>query len=67
LTCEPADGLAAQLRLIKDADEIAAMRRAIQITEQALDDVIDAVRAGMTERQIANSLTQALLQRGAED
>jgi Xaa-Pro aminopeptidase len=64
--CEAADGLIAQLRMIKDANEIAAMRRAIQITEQALDDVIDAVRAGMTERQIANILTQALLQRGAE-
>jgi Xaa-Pro dipeptidase len=66
LTCEPADALVAQLRLIKDADEIAALRRAIQITEQALDDVIGAVRAGMPERQIANMLTQALLQRGAE-
>jgi Xaa-Pro dipeptidase len=64
--CEPADALISQLRAIKDADEIAAMRRAVQITEQALDDVIDAVRAGMTERQIANLLTQALLQRGAE-
>ena len=42
------------------------MRRAIQITEQALDDVIDAVRVGLTERQIANVLTQALLRRGAE-
>jgi Xaa-Pro dipeptidase len=66
LTCEPADALVAQLRLIKDVDEIAALRRAVHITERALDDVIDAVRAGMTERQIANLLTQALLQRGAE-
>jgi Xaa-Pro dipeptidase len=66
LTCEPADALVAQLRMLKDAEEIAAMRRAVQITEQALDDVIDAVQAGMTERQVANLLTQALLQRGAE-
>ena len=66
IKCEPADALIAQLRMIKDADEIAAMRRAIEITEQALDDVLDAVRVGMTERQIANLLTQALLQRGAE-
>jgi Xaa-Pro dipeptidase len=65
LVCEPADALIAQLRMIKDADEIAAMRRAIQITEQALDDVIDAIRVGMTERQIANALAQAMLQRGA--
>jgi len=66
LTCEPADALSAQLRMIKDADEIAAMRRAIEITERALDDVLAAVRVGMAERQIANLLTQALLQRGAE-
>lgn len=64
--CEAADGLIAQLRMIKEATEVAALRRAIQVTEQALDDVIDAVRSGMTERQIANTLTQALLQRGAE-
>ncbi len=66
LTCEPADAIVAQLRTIKDADEVAALRRAVQITEQALDDLIDAVRVGMTERRIANLLTQALLQRGAE-
>ena len=66
LTCEPVDALIAQLRMIKDAGEIAALRRAIRITEQALDDVSDVVRAGMTERRIANLLTQALLQRGAE-
>jgi Xaa-Pro dipeptidase len=66
LTCEAADSLIARLRMIKDADEVAAMRRAIAITEQALDDVIDVVRIGMTERQIANALTQALLQHGAE-
>ncbi len=66
LTCESADALIAQLRMIKDADEIAALRRAIRMTEQALDDVIDAARVGMTERQIASLLTQALLQRGAE-
>ena len=66
VTCEPADALIAQLRMIKDADEVAAMRRAIEITERALDDVLDAVRMGMTERQVANLLTQALLQRGAE-
>jgi Xaa-Pro dipeptidase len=66
VTCEPADTLIAQLRMIKDADEIAAMRRAVEITERALDEVLAAVRVGMTERQVANLLTQALLKRGAE-
>jgi Xaa-Pro dipeptidase len=66
LTCEPADALIAQLRMVKDAGEIAALRRAIAITERALDDVRAAVRVGQTERHVASMLTQALLQRGAE-
>ncbi len=66
LACQPADALIARIRQLKDADEIAALRRAIHITEQALDDVMGPVQAGMTERAIANVLTQALLQRGAE-
>ena len=41
-------GLCAAPRTIKDAGEIAAMRRAIAITEQALDDVLDVVRVGMS-------------------
>jgi Xaa-Pro dipeptidase len=61
-----ADALIAGLRLIKDPDEIASMRRAIKITEQALDDVLDVIRAGLTERQVANELLIALLRRGAE-
>ncbi len=66
IVIEDADALIAQLRMIKDAGEIAAMRRAIAITEGALEDVVAAVRAGLTERQIANELTRALLRHGAE-
>lgn len=64
--CEDADDLIASLRMIKDYAEIAAMRRAIQITEQALDDVCGVIRAGLTERQVANELLIALMRRGAE-
>ena len=64
---ENAEHLIAQPRLIKDADEIAAMRRAVAVAEQALDDVLSVVRIGMTERQVANELRLALLRRGAEN
>ncbi len=57
------DALAA-LRLRKDAAEVAALRRAIAISQDALQEVIGAVRPGMTERQIANALVIAMLQRG---
>ena len=66
VTFETADPLIAQLRMIKEADEVAAMRRAIVMTEQALDDVLGNVHAGLTEHYLANELTLALLRRGAE-
>jgi Xaa-Pro dipeptidase len=66
ITCEAADHLIGQLRMIKDADEIEQMRRAIAITEQALDEVLQVVRVGMTEHAVATELTLALLRGGAE-
>lgn len=61
---ENADELLSGLRLHKDANEIAAMRRAIRATELALERTVAAVRAGMTERQIANILRTALAESG---
>jgi Xaa-Pro aminopeptidase len=55
------------LRLKKTADEIAALERAIAISEAALADVLDQVRAGLTEKQVESLLVQALFRHGAED
>jgi Xaa-Pro dipeptidase len=52
------------LRAHKGPEEIAAMRRAIQISEDALRDVIAGTKAGMTERTIAGDLLIALLKHG---
>lgn len=50
----------------KSAEEVEAMRRAAQISEAALRTVIAQVEPGMTERQIAERLTQALLAEGSQ-
>ena len=52
------------LRLFKDEAEVALMREAIRITEQALRAVVEEVRPGMTERTVANRLAIALLEAG---
>ncbi len=52
------------LRLHKDASEIAAMREAIAISEAALQATIDAVRPGMTEREVGGLLVVEQLKRG---
>jgi Xaa-Pro dipeptidase len=52
------------LRLTKDAKEVAAMRRAIEISEEALHSTIHALEPGMTEHEIANQLAIAQIERG---
>ncbi len=46
----------AELRLHKDADEIALLRRAIEISERALGAMLDEVEVGMSEIEAANIL-----------
>jgi Xaa-Pro dipeptidase len=54
----------ADLRLRKDADEIAHLREAISISERALQATIQQVRPGMTEREIAGLLVIEQLRLG---
>ncbi len=54
------------LRVRKSPAEVAALENAIKISEAALADVLDRVRAGMTEFQVEALLTQALFAQGAD-
>ena len=62
-----AEHIFGKLRMIKDETEIAAMRKAVQITENALSGVLDTLKVGMTEKQIAAELLVNLLKGGAEN
>jgi Xaa-Pro aminopeptidase len=61
-----ADESLAQLRMCKDAREIAAMRRAVDIAQKALLATLPSIRPGATEKQIAAELTLQLLRAGSE-
>lgn len=54
------------LRLAKTDADIAALTRAIQISEAALGEVLDTVRVGMTEREIEARLIAAQFAHGAQ-
>ena len=54
------------MRAIKAPGEIASMRRAIEISEAALQATMDWARPGMTERQIADRLSADMLECGAQ-
>lgn len=51
---EDATSILADLRMVKDAAELAAMRAAVRIVEEALRAAVGQVRAGMTERELAD-------------
>ena len=64
----PDDGSAmlAKLRILKDPDEIAAIEKAVQISEAALTDTLAQIGAGMTETEIRAKLQINMLGRGAD-
>ncbi|MDX2159941.1 MAG: aminopeptidase P family protein [bacterium] len=53
------------LRARKTADEIASLRNAVQISENALDHLLREVKPGMTEAQIAARLESLMMDLGA--
>ena len=60
-----ADSALSALRLLKDADEIADLTRAIAISEAALGETLDSGIAGRREADIASHLKVAMLAQGA--
>jgi Xaa-Pro dipeptidase len=52
-------------RAIKTQDEIDAMQQAVRISEQALDALLEWIRPGMTEKQIAQQLMEEQRKLGA--
>ncbi len=66
-TLQAADGLVEQLRAVKDADELAVIRRAIAITDRAYLAVLAGLRPGQTEREIAWAFERALRDGGADE
>lgn len=54
------------LRLRKDSGEVAAMRRAVRVAEQALEQLLPRIKIGQTEKEIAAMLVQELTQAGAQ-
>ncbi len=63
----PAEGFLDPLRMVKDPEDVEAMRRACRIAEESLERVMGRFRRGMTEREIANELKIEMLRLGTEE
>jgi Xaa-Pro aminopeptidase len=62
----PAGGLVEDLRAVKDSTEVAAMRAAAEIANEAYESLRETGLAGRTEREVAVSLARFMEDRGAE-
>lgn len=58
-------GLVEGLRAVKDAGELAAIRKAVALADEALEAVLPTLRPGMTEREVAWRLERYMRERGA--
>jgi Xaa-Pro aminopeptidase len=54
------------LRIVKSAEEINALAKALRITDQAFEQVAPTIRAGESERAVAWRIEQAFRELGAE-
>lgn len=53
------------LRLLKDDEEVKAMRDAVVVAQSALKETLPLIKIGMTENEIASELTLQLLRHGS--
>ena len=61
----PTNNIIEDLRMIKDADEIARIRRAIVVAEESFESIKEKIRPGIAERDVAIELDFAMRRRGA--
>ena len=64
---EPAERFLDGLRMIKDPEDVEAMRQACRIAEESLERAMKSFHYGMTEKEIANELKIEMLRLGTEE
>ena len=65
VTLVPAGGLVADLRASKDEEELALMRQAQAITDRTFTEILNHVKEGVTEQEIAALITYYHMKFGA--
>lgn len=65
-TVESADLLVSKIRAIKSENELNCMREAYRISQLAMKNVLDHIKAGMTENQVKGLAMSTIFSEGAE-
>jgi len=61
-----ADDTLVSLRILKSANEVKLMKRAYQISEQAIDAILGEIKPGMTELQVIGIAQREIYRNGGE-
>jgi len=61
-----AEDIISKLRIYKDQNELSAMRKAVEIAQQALIATLPHIKIGITERDLAGELTLQLIKAGCD-
>ncbi|MBM3153592.1 MAG: aminopeptidase P family protein [Chloroflexi bacterium] len=61
-----ASDVVSRLRVRKDADEVAAIRKAVRVAQSALEATLPLIKTGMTEKEISGELVVQLLRHGSQ-
>ena len=62
----PTSELVERLRAVKSPEEVAAIRAAARLAQDALGEILPGIRAGQTEVEVGAALEGALRRRGSE-
>ncbi len=62
----PSQAVLSELRAIKTAQEVESIIKAQRISEKALEAVLQIIKPGMTEREVAAELVYHMLKNGSE-
>ena len=61
-----ADDIMVKMRGIKSPAELACLQRAFEISESAVEAVLDVIKPGMTELQVVGTAERVIYERGGE-
>ncbi|MBW3623212.1 MAG: Xaa-Pro peptidase family protein [Armatimonadetes bacterium] len=66
VTLQPTADLVAELRQIKEPEEVEAIRRACELVDRAFSQILSSLKEGVSERDVAIELDYTLRKMGAD-
>lgn len=62
----PTHGMVERLRYRKDGDEIRALREAVRIADETVEEILGVIQPGMTEHRVAGEIERLQRSKGGE-